>query len=188
MFQKINLNVEEKLRKKKMKNSNFVSIGKILNFHGVRGEAKFGYSKNREEFLAKLSDVYIQFDNEYKPFEIASLKFTPKCAIIKFKGIDSLNDIIQYKGCIVFAQENVVRENLEEDEFLIDELVGLNVYDGDERVGSVVGVSNNGASDLLSVKTNSKNICLVPFVKAIVLSVDIKTKRIQINNIEGLLS
>ena len=88
----------------------------------------------------------------------------------------------------MFVDEAKAREHLEEDEFLIDELVGLNVYDGDTRVGSVVGVSNNGASDLLSVKTNSKNICLVPFVKAIVLSVDIKTKRIQINNLEGLLS
>ena len=170
-----------------MKNS-FVSVGKILNFHGVKGEAKFGYSKNREEFLSKLKKVYIQVDNDYKEFTISYLKFTPKCAIIKFKGIDSLNDILEYKGSVVFAEEMVVRENLEEDEFLIDELVGLNVYDGEERVGAVVGVSNNGASDLLSVKTNSKNVCLVPFVKAIVLSVDIKTKRIQINNIEGLLS
>ena len=170
-----------------MKN-NFVSVGKILNFHGVKGEAKFGYSKNREEFLSKLKKVYIQVDNEYKEFIISYLKFTPKCAIIKFKGIDSLNDILVYKGSVVFAEEIVVRENLEEDEFLIDELVGLNVYDGEERVGAVVGVSNNGASDLLSVKTNSKNVCLIPFVKAIVLSVDIKKKRIQINNIEGLLS
>lgn len=171
-----------------MKNNNFISVGKILNFHGVKGEAKFGYSKNREEFLSKLVTVYIQVKNEYRELEISQLKFTPKCAIIKFKGIDSLNDILEYKGCVVFAQETVVRENLEDDEFLIDELVGLNVYDGDERVGSVVGVSNNGASDLLSVKTNAKKVCLVPFVKAIVLSVDIKSKRIQINNIEGLLS
>ena len=170
-----------------MKNS-FVSIGKILNFHGVKGEAKFGYSKNREEFLSKLKKVYIQVDNNYKEFTISYLKFTPKCAIIKFKGLDSLNDILEYKGSVVFAEEIVVRENLEEDEFLIDELVGLNVYDGEERVGAVVGVSNNGASDLLSVKTNSKKVCLIPFVKAIVLSVDIKKKRVQINNIEGLLS
>lgn len=170
-----------------MKN-NFISVGKILNFHGVRGEAKFGYSKNREDFLAKLKKVYIQKDDEYIPFDVISIKFTPKSAIIKFKGIDTLNDIIEYKGCIVFAEEASVRENLEEDEFLIDELVGMNVYDGDTRVGSVVGVSNNGASDLLSVKTMSKKVSLVPFVKAIVLSVDIKTKRIQINNIEGLLS
>ena len=71
---------------------------------------------------------------------------------------------------------------------MIDELVGLDVYDGEKKVGSVVGVSNNGASDLLSVKTETKNVCLVPFVKAIVLSVDIKNRKIQINNIEGLLS
>lgn len=170
-----------------MKN-NFISIGKILNFHGVKGEAKLGYSKNREEFLTQLKTVFVQVDEEYKEFEIASLKFTPKCAIIKFKGIDSLNDILEYKGCLVFVDESAAREFLEEDEFLIDELVGLDVYDGENKVGSIVGVSNNGASDLLSVKTTSKNICLVPFVKAIVLSVDIKTRRIQINNIEGLLS
>ena len=169
--------------------SNFVSIGKILNFHGVRGEAKLGYTKNREDFLSQLNEVYLQVNGEYKKFEIENLKFTPKCGIIKFKGINSLNDIAVYKGSVVFVEEQAAREFLEEDEFLIDELVGMNVYDGGgKRLGSVVGVSNNGASDLLSVKTNTKNICLVPFVKAIVTSVDMKTKKIQINNIEGLLS
>ena len=37
-----------------MKN-NYVSVGKILNFHGVKGEAKLGYTKTREEFLSKLA-------------------------------------------------------------------------------------------------------------------------------------
>ena len=166
-----------------MKN-NFISVGKILNFHGVKGEAKLGYTKNREEFLSQLEGVYI--NDKY--FEIENLRFTPKCAIIKFKGIDSLNDILEYKGALIFVEEAAAREHLEEDEFLIDELVGLDVYDGETKVGAVVGVSNNGASDLLSVKTSPKNVSLVPFVKAIVLSVDIKARRIQINNIEGLLS
>ena len=166
-----------------MKN-NFISVGKILNFHGVKGEAKLGYTKNREEFLSQLVGVYI--NDKY--FEIENLRFTPKCAIIKFKGIDSLNDILEYKGALIFVEEAAAREHLEEDEFLIDELVGLDVYDGETKVGAVVGVSNNGASDLLSVKTSPKNVSLVPFVKAIVLSVDIKARRIQINNIEGLLS
>ena len=170
-----------------MKN-NFVSIGKILNFHGVKGEAKLGYTKNREDFLSQVKKVYLKTGNDYKEFEIQNLRCTPKCAIVKFKGIDSINDIINYKGAVVFVEEEIARKFLEEDEFLIDELVGMNVYDGDKRVGSVVGVSNNGASDLLSVKTMSKNICLVPFVKAIVTSVDMKTKKIHINNIEGLLS
>ncbi len=169
-----------------MKN-NFVSVGKILNFHGVQGEAKLGYSKNREEFLSKLKSVYVMQGGEYKELEVVRLRFTPKCGIIKFKGIDSLNDILEYKNQLLFVDEETAREYLEEDEFLIDELVGLDVYDGDKKVGAVVGVSNNGASDLLSVKTLSKKVCLVPFVKAIVLSVDINNRRIQINNLEGLL-
>ncbi|MCQ2754337.1 MAG: ribosome maturation factor RimM [bacterium] len=171
-----------------MMKDSYVSVGKILNFHGVRGEAKFGYSKNREDFLSKLKQVYVLIDGVYESLEISNLKFTPKCAIIKFKGIDTLNDIVKYKGSLIFVDENSAREFLEEDEFLIDELVGLDVYDGEKLVGAVVGVSNNGASDLLSVKTLTKNICLVPFVKAIVTSVDIKQKKIQINNLEGLLS
>ena len=170
-----------------MKN-NFISVGKILNFHGVQGEAKLGYSKNREDFLSELKQVYVQMGEEYLPLEIVRLRFTPKCGIVKFKGIDTINDILEYKNKLIFVEETTAREHLDEDEFLIDELVGLDVYDGDNKVGAVVGVSNNGASDLLSVKTVAKNICLIPFVKAIVLSVDIKNRRIQINNIEGLLS
>ena len=169
-------------------NKDFISVGKILNFHGVQGEAKLGYSKSREEFLSKLETVYIQLDNEYKELEIERIRFTPKLGIIKFKGVDSLNDILAYKGKLLFVHEDTARDNLEEDEFLIDELVGLDVYDNDKKVGAVVGVSNNGASDLLSVKTLDKKIALVPFVKAIVLSVDIKNRKIQINNMEGLLS
>lgn len=168
--------------------SNFISVGKILNFHGVQGEAKLGYSKNREEFLGELKEVYVQSDGEYIPLEVVRIRFTPKCGIIKFKGIDSLNDVLEYKNKLIFVKEETAREHLDEDEYLIDELVGLDVYDGEKRVGVVVGVSNNGAGDLLSVKTLSKNICLVPFVKAIVLSVNIKERKVQINNIEGLLS
>ena len=168
--------------------SNFVSVGKILNFHGVQGEAKLGYSRDREGFLSQLNEVFVEIDGEYRQLVISRIRFTPKCGIIKFKGIDSLNDILVYKGKLIFVTEETVRDFLEEDEFLIDELVGLDVFDGEQKVGAVVGVSNNGANDLLSVKNLDKKVCLVPFVKAIVLSVDIKNRRIQINNLEGLLS
>ena len=166
---------------------NFVSIGKILNFHGVQGEAKIGYSKNREDFLSELKEVFVQEGSEYKLLEVVRIRFTPKCGIIKFKGIDSLNDILEYKNRLLFVEEKTAREHLDTDEYLIDELVGLDVFDKDKKVGVVVGVSNNGASDLISIKTNSKKVCLVPFVKAIVPVVDIKNKKIMINNLEGLL-
>ena len=95
---------------------------------------------------------------------------------------------MEFKGCLLFVEEETIREALDEDEFLIDELVGLDVVDAEgKKLGFVVGVSNNGATDLLSVKTNSKNVSLVPFVKAIVTGVSLKDKKVTINNIEGLL-
>ncbi len=165
----------------------YISVGKILNFHGVRGEAKVGYSKNQQEFMTKLCDVYILKDNEYLPFEVSNIKFNSKFAIIKFNGIDTVNDIVEYKNCLIFVSETTIRENLEEDEFLIDELVGMKVFSEEKQVGIIVGVSNNGVNDLLSVKSNSQKICLVPFVKAIVLNVDIKKKEVIVENIQGLI-
>jgi len=167
--------------------SKYVSVGKILNFHGVRGEAKVGYSKNQKDFMESLSDVYILKDNQYLPFTVKSIKFNNKFAIIKFDGIDTVNDIAEYKNCLIFVEEDEIREKLNEDEFLIDELVGMTVISDEKQVGTVIGVSNNGANDLLSVKSNTGKICLVPFVKAIVPNVDIKSKEVTVENIQGLI-
>lgn len=169
--------------------SKYISVGKILNFHGIKGEAKVGYSKNQQDFLLSLDSVFVNIEkDEYKELFIESSRLNKNFALIKFENIDSINDLMPYKGKLLFVPEELIREYLEEDEFLIDELVGLNVVDVEgKKLGFVVGVSNNGANDLLSVKTNSKKICLVPFVKAIVEDVKIKEKLVIINNLEGLL-
>ena len=165
----------------------YVSIGKILNFHGVKGEAKVGYSKSQKDFMELVVEVFILKDNEYIPYTVKSVKFNNKFAIMKFDGIDTVNQIIELKNCLIFVDEDNIRELLEEDEFLIDELVGMKIIADNKQVGVVIGVSNNGANDLLSVKSNTGKICLVPFVKDIVPEVDIQNKTIIINNIKGLI-
>ena len=166
----------------------YISVGKILNFHGIKGEAKVGFTKNQEDFFCSLKYVFVKVEHEYKQLDISSIRLNKNFALVKFEGINSINELMEYKGAFLYVEEGTIRDSLEEDEFLIDELVGLSVFDLDgKKQGYVVGVSNNGASDLLSVKTNTKKIVLIPFVKAIVPEVSIKDKRIIINNIEGLL-
>ncbi len=169
--------------------SGYVSVGKILNFHGIKGEAKVGCSKTQQDFFLSLDTVYLKNNDTYTPLNIEYAKPNKNHMIVKFEGVNSINELLEYKGSLLFVDEDVIRETLDEDEFLIDELVGLEVFDAKngEKLGFVIGVSNNGASDLISVKTNSKKICLIPFVKAIVPEVDIKNKRITLNNMEGLL-
>lgn len=168
--------------------SKFVSVGKILNFHGIKGEAKVGFSKGQEDFILSLDKVFVQENGDYLPLNIERSRLNKSVALFKFESINSINDLMPYKGQIIFVDEDVIREKLDDGEFLIDELVGLSVFDIEgKKLGFVVGVSNNGATDLLSVKTNSKNISLVPFVKAFIVSVSIADKKIVINNQEGLL-
>lgn len=168
--------------------SRFVSFGKILNFHGIKGEIKLGYSKGREDFVAGLKNIYLQTEKgEFIKLTFQYIKFTPKAAIAKFKEFDNINDIIQYKGCSLFIEKETASNSLEEDEFLINDLIGMEVYQKGVFAGVVTGVSNNGASDLLSVKTKTENISLVPFVKAIVVDVDTKSRKITLADLEGLL-
>lgn len=166
----------------------YVSVGKILNFHGIQGEAKVGFSKNQADFLKKLDSVYVKINSDYTELKVINVRFNKSFALMKFKGINSINDLMPYKGCLIFVDKAFIRENLQEDEFLIDELTGLDVFDvDDKKIGVVVGVSNNGVNDLISIKSQSKKICLVPFVKELVPKVDIKGKKIVVNNIEGLI-
>lgn len=168
--------------------SKYISVGKILNFHGIQGEAKVGYSKNQQDFFCSLKEVFVLSEHEYVPLKIKSCRLNKYFAIVKFEGINSINDILPYKNSLLFVPEETIRESLDEDEFLIDELVGLEVFDtNDRKIGFIIGVSNNGATDLLSVKTKSKKVSLVPFVKAIVTHVSIKDKKVVINNLEGLV-
>ncbi|MDD3435522.1 MAG: ribosome maturation factor RimM [Candidatus Gastranaerophilales bacterium] len=166
----------------------YISVGKILNFHGIQGEAKVGFSKNWQDFLKTLKSVYIKHNSDYIRFEITGVRFNKTFALIKFKGINSINDLMPYKGCLIFVEETVIRESLGEDEFLIDELTGLEVVDLEgNSIGIVIGVSNNGVNDLISVRSKTKKISLVPFVKELVPKVDIKNKQITVNNIKGLI-
>ncbi len=161
-----------------------VSVGKILNFHGIKGEAKVGFSKGHQDFFCGLKNVLIGD----KPFDISQIRLNKNFAIVKFDGIDSIDELMPYKGALLFVQEDEIREAMGEDEFLIDELTGLDVLDEvGKKLGFVVGVSNNGANDMLSVRTASGKVCFVPFVKAIVTAVSVKDKTVTVNNLEGLL-
>lgn len=166
----------------------YISVGKILNFHGIQGEAKVGFSKNEQDFLKTVRLVYIKNESGYTKLEVSGVRFNKNFALMKFKGINSINDLIPYKGCLIYVEKAVVRENLNEDEFFVSELTGLEVVDlDDKKLGVVVGVSNSGTNDLISVKSKTKKISLIPFVKELVPKVDIKNKKIVVSNIEGLI-
>ena len=169
-----------------MKNK-LVSVAKILNFHGIKGEAKIGFSKKNTDFIQTMTHAFIKTDTDFVEVNVLSVKFNNKCAIMKFEGINSIDELMEYKGCALYVDENDLKENLDEDEFLTSDLVGMEVFTNDKKIAVVVGLSNNGGTDLLTVKTASGKISYVPFVKDICKEIDMENNRIIIEHLEGLI-
>lgn len=172
-----------------MNTENFVSVAKILNFHGIKGEAKIGFSKGKERQTENLSKVFVLKNNDFKELTVTSVRFHKQFAIIKFKEFSTVNDVEEYKGCDIYLPKAEVEKNLDNDEFLISDLIGIDVYDEDGAcIGVISAVGENLANNILYVKDSNNKEHPVPFVKELVPVVDLKNKKTVINNIEGLIS
>ena len=68
----------------------YISVGKIVNFHGIKGEARVGYSKNQQEFFLSLKSVFVKTGNEYRELNIDSVRQNKNFLIVKFEGTPRL--------------------------------------------------------------------------------------------------
>ncbi len=169
--------------------SKLISIGKILNFHGIKGEVKVGFSAGKEPLLKTLKKVFIFQNNVKIAYDIESVRFHKNFAIVKFKQINSINDVMAIKGLLIHIEEDTLKSGLDTDEFLISELSGLDVYNlQNEKIGIVSGVGENKATNLLEIEKTNGLKFMIPFVKEWVPVVDIENGKIVVNMMDGIES
>lgn len=164
-----------------------ISIGKILNFHGIQGEARIGYTANKEHQLIAIKNVYAVKDSKIVPLTIEKIRFHKTIAIVKFKEISSVNEIAELKGARIKVPKEKIAAYLEKDEYYIDDLIGLDAFDTNNNyLGKIVNIISTYEEDLLEIKDQNNLKHLVPFVKELVPEVFIKEKKVIINKIPGL--
>ncbi len=167
--------------------SKLISVGKILNFHGIKGEVKMGFTSGNEDLISKLDKVFLYIDNIKKSFDVTSVRFHKNFAILKFKQVNSIDDVMQIKGLLVHIEEQQLKDNLSTDEFLVKDLLNLDVFDlHGNKVGRVSDLGQNRANDLLEIEKINGLRFVVPFVKEWVPVVDIENCRVVIKNSDGI--
>lgn len=164
-----------------------LQVGVIASTHGVRGEVKVFPTTDDAERFKHLKKVYLDTGREQIPLEIQNVKFFKQFAILKFKGIDNINDIEKYKGkSLLIDREEAVP--LEEDEYYIADILGMDVYTEDgELFGRLRDVMETGANDVYILDTKEHGEVLVPAIRECILDVDIREKRMRIHLMEGLI-
>lgn len=161
--------------------SNLLKAGKIVNTHALRGEVRIYPYCDDAEFLCEFDRLFI----ENEEAEVVSSRVHKGQALIKFKGIDNINEAEKVVGKLIYIDKNDVE--LEEGRFFIEDIKGLEVIDIDTGVvyGKVINVIETGANDVFEVKSEDR-ILLVPKIDDVVKNIDIDNKKILIRPIKGL--
>ena len=103
-----------------------LKVGVITTTHGVRGEVKvFPTTDDAERFL-DIEYVLLDTGKELRRLNIQNVKFFKNLAILKFEGVDNINDIEMYKGRDLWIPREEAQE-LGEDEYYVADLIGMDV-------------------------------------------------------------
>lgn len=165
-----------------------LQAGVITSTHGIRGEVKVFPTTDDAQYFRELKKVYLDTGKEQIPLEIEHVKFFKQFAILKFKGIDNINDIERYKGkSLMIDREDA--SPLGEDEYYIGDMIGMDVYTDEpaEHFGVLRDVLETGANDVYIIDSDRHGEVLVPAIHQCILRVDTEKNEMHIHLMEGLL-
>ena len=160
--------------------NNFLEIGKIVNTHALRGAVKMIVWADSTQVLDDLDYLYL---NDGTCLQIKSVSYQKESAIVKFKGIDSIEQAERLKGNILYVSRDAF--DLPEGVYFIADLIGLSVYEGDMLLGKIDDVFPAGGCDVYSIK-GEKDI-LFPALKENIVNIDFDSKTMNVKIPEGLL-
>lgn len=165
----------------------YLRVGVITTTHGIRGEVKVFPTTDDSNRFNDLKQVYLDTGKEIITLEIEGVKFFKQLVILKFKGIDNINDIEKYRGKdLLITRDNAVK--LEKDEYFIFDLIDSEVItDEGEKLGVLVEILTTAANDVYIVKTPDNKEILLPSIKECILDVDVENKKITVHVMNGLL-
>ena len=176
--------------------NDWIKIGKIVSAQGIKGELKVYPDSDFPERFTQAGKRWLisPDDRHLEEVELLQGRCIPgkNLYIISIKGIKDRTEAEKLRGFrILVSSEDIPK--LEEDEYHISALIGLEVYNQSDGVflGNIIDVFWSG-QDILIIKPVSideKKMAnyLIPFVKEIVSVVDIEKKRVEINPPVGLL-
>lgn len=165
----------------------YLQVGVIASTHGIRGEVKVFPTTDDAKRFQNCKQLLLDTGKERMELEVEGIKYFKQFVILKFKGIDSINDVECYKGkSLLVTRENAVK--LRKGEYFIADLIGLIVCnEAGEKIGVLEDVLQTGANDVYNIRLSDGRELLLPAIRECVLEVDVENRWMKIHIMEGLL-
>lgn len=164
-----------------------ILIGNVANIHGIKGEIKVYPYTDDILNLTNLKSIY--FDKELKEkYKIKRARVHKNMLVIKLEGINDANEALELKTKDVYIPRSALKE-LDDNTYYIEDLLLSDIVE--EESGNVIGkltyVFNTGANDVYEVEREDKSKIYLPAISDVIKKVDIKSKKIYVKLMEGLI-
>lgn len=162
-------------------------VGVIVKTHGIRGEVKVYPTTDSPERFDDIEIVKLRQGKRVYEFRIEKARYQKNLVILKFKGIDNINDVEQYRGAELWINREDGAD-LKDGEYYIADIIGIEVVTEDgTRLGTVKDVLETGANDVYIVERSGMKDLLIPAIKECILDVNIDDNVMTIHLMDGLL-
>lgn len=160
-----------------------IEVGKIVNTHGLKGEIKINPWTDSPEVFEAFDNLYVSPE---KCYPVVSVRYQKSCVLVRLSGVDSIEDAEKLKNRVVYTDRNIF-EDLPDGVYLVSDIIGLEVFEGEKSLGKIADVLNTGSNDVYVVRRDGARDLLVPAIKDVVSEINIADGRIDVILPKGLL-
>ena len=159
------------------KNADRVLVGEIGAAQGLKGEVRLRSYTQVPADIAAYGPL--QDESGTQTIEIERVRVTPKAVIGRIKGVTTREGAEALNRTKLYLPRAALPEQAE-DEWYVADLIGLEAVDVDGApLGTVVGIHNFGASDIVEIAPSAgEKTFLVAFTDATVPEVDMERRRL----------
>ncbi|MDQ7804320.1 ribosome maturation factor RimM [Amycolatopsis sp. A133] len=166
-----------------------VVVGRIAKAHGIRGELAVDVRTDSPDERFKIGAAVTTRlrDGSQRELTIAAAREHSGRLLVRFEEVLTRDVAETLRGALLLADTDTLPPTEDPDEFYDHELAGLRAELTDGTVvGKVVEIVHSPAGELLELDVDGREV-LVPFVRAIVPTVDVGGGRVVLDPPEGLL-
>ncbi|MBP5312463.1 MAG: 16S rRNA processing protein RimM [Clostridia bacterium] len=164
----------------------YITIGKIVNVHGVHGEVKVLPDTDDVNRFRKLKSVLLLAGDVRRRVEVKGVKFTNKFVVLKLEGVDDRDQADRMRG-IELQVERKDAIKLPEGRYFIGDLIGCLVLEDDgNELGRITDVFLGVGNDIYNVETPEGKTILIPVLPDVVLDVDVEAAVVKVKLPPGL--
>lgn len=157
-----------------------IEIGKIVSTHGIKGELKL---LSDFLYLDKVLQKNFNFYINGLVYKLTSYRLHKQYVLIKLNDYNDINDVLFLVGNKVLVQKSDL--HLKNDEYLLEELWGANVYYENKLLGVVEEILKGVTANYLKIKEDTKSY-LVPINKTYIRKYTDSLRRLDVQNIAEL--